>query len=186
MLGPRSLLTAKLTLFRNRTGHLLESLQARPGGSGALVQPGWERRHGAELEAMLQAGPAFASLSASRIRGDTFDGDTLHALTTAPGDQVHLSVGWRWSRVEAALRWRQVGDRLATDVDAQQREVFVTQQGYRLLGASVRWQISDVLEAVLSGDNLENVRYRLNNGFGGGIGTEAPGRQVRLSLAGRY
>ncbi len=41
-------LSAKLSFFRNRTDHLLESILAQSGGSGLIVQDGWERRHGTE------------------------------------------------------------------------------------------------------------------------------------------
>lgn len=185
--GDKSRLDAKLTVFSNRTRHLLESLIAETGGTGRLVQSGREDRHGVELEAQASLGSAFASLAASRIRGTVFDGQERHALTTVPGDSLHLGLGWRWPGMEAMLRWRRVSERLVvTGTTAAQADVLGTQDGYRVLGLSLRWQINDHFDAVLSGDNLENARYQLNNGFGGGIGTEAPGRNVRLSLTGRY
>lgn len=176
-------LSAKLTFFRNRTDHLLESILAQSGGSGLIVQDGWERRHGTELEAVLDIGPAFSSLAASRIRGDAFDGRQPQPLTTAPADSLHWSLGWRWSAVEAMVRWQHVRSRL-TIVDNS--NTVGTQAGYHLLGVSLRWNLSPHLNLNLSGDNLRNASYHLSNGFGGGLGTEAPGRNVRVAVTAIY
>jgi len=187
LLGDKSLLSAKLTLFRNRTDNLLESLVAVPNGQGALMQPGVEQRHGAELEAGLEGQSGFATLSYSRIRGHVFDGEVTEPLTSAPGDRLHLSLGWRWRDVEAVLRWQRVGQRLViTGTDKQQRNVIGTQAGYHLLGLSLRWQINRFVDVSLNGENLGNSEYLLNNGFGNGPGTQAPGRNVRLAVSGRY
>ena len=179
-------LSAKLTLFRNRTDHLLESIMAQSGGSGAIVQEGWERRHGAELEAMADIGPAFSSLTASRIRGDAFDGRQPQPLTTAPADSVNWSLGWRWTNVEAMVRWQHVHNRLTTVGTVGATNVVGTQAGYHLLGLSLRWRVNPHLNVNLSGDNLANESYSLSNGFGGGQGTEAAGRNVRVALTAIY
>lgn len=182
----RHSLSAKLTLFRNRTDHLLESILAQPGGSGLVEQAGWERRHGAELEAVMEMGPAFSSLAATRIRGDQFDGRQRLALTTAPADSVNLSLGWRWTAVEATLRWQQVSSRLTTVGSLQDPTLTGIQGGYHLLGMSLRWNVNPHLNVNLSGDNLRNAAYKLSNGFGGGQGTDAPGRNVRVALTAIY
>ena len=177
----------RVTGFRNETTQLLESLQLRAGAASGVEQPGWERRHGVELETGLEAAQAFATLSYSRVHGRTFDGQQTHDLTTAPAARWVLSLGGRWRRVESVLRWQHVGQRLAViGTDSLQRDVLGLQEGHRLLGLSVRWQASDTFELALNGENLENTRYRLASAFGGGIGTQAPGRNVRLSLAARY
>jgi outer membrane receptor protein involved in Fe transport len=150
------------------------------------VQDGWERRHGVELEATADIGPAFSSLSASRIRGDAFDGRYPQALSTAPADSVHVSVGWRWRAVEAALRWQQVSSRLTTTGGTVIAPTYGIQDGYHLLGASVRWNVNPHLNVNLSGDNLRNATYYLNNGFGNGKGSEAPGRNVRVAVTAIY
>jgi hemoglobin/transferrin/lactoferrin receptor protein len=179
-------LNAKLTLFRNRTDHLLESILAQPGGSGVIEQTGWERRHGAELEASVDIGPAFSSLVASRIRGDSFDGRVSQALTSAPADSVHWSLGWRWTDVEAMVRVQQVYRRMTVVATVGNRPVIGPQEGYELLGMSVRWTPNTHLTLNLSGENLGNASYHLSNGFDGGLGTEAAGRNVRLALTAIY
>ncbi|HEX5372531.1 MAG TPA: TonB-dependent receptor [Aquabacterium sp.] len=187
VLGPRTRLQGRLIAFRNHTQALLESIAARAGGTRGLEQPGWETRHGIELETSLEGPSAFATLSYSQTRGRTFDGEQTRGLSTAPGRRLQLSLGGRWRDLEAVLRWQRVSERLVvTGTDSQQRPILGTQAGHRLLGLSLRWQINPVLDAALSGENLENTRYLLNNGFGNGAGTEAPGRQIRLSLSGRY
>lgn len=187
VLGPRTRLHGRMIAFRNHTRALLESIAARPGGTHGLEQPGWETRHGLELETSLEGPSAFVTLSYSQLKGRTFNGEQIHGLTTAPGRRLHLSLGKRWHDLEAVLRWQHISDRLVvTGTNSQQQPVLGRQEGYRLLGLSLRWQIHPSLEAALTGENLENTPYLLNNGFGNGPGTEAPGRQIRLSLSGRY
>jgi hemoglobin/transferrin/lactoferrin receptor protein len=43
------------------------------------------------------------------------------------------------------------------------------------------FQPNKMLSLNLAVDNFTNTRYFLNNGFGGGIGQEAPGYNVRFS-----
>jgi len=183
---PMNRLSAKLTFFRNRTDHLLESLYAQSGGSGLIVQEGWERRHGIELEASAEVGPAFLSLAASRIRGDAFDGRHPQALSSAPADRGPVTLGWRWTAVEAALRWQQVSSRLTNIGGTALTPIHGQQGGYHLLGASLRWNLNPHVALNLSGENLRNATYHLNNGFGNGQGSEAPGRNVRVSLTTLY
>ena len=179
-------LSAKLNFFRNRTDHLLESILAQSGGSGVIVQEGWERRHGAELEAAIDIGPAFSSLAASRIRGDAFDGRQAQPLSTAPADNFYWSLGWRWTAVEAMVRWQHVSSRLTVVGAVGNTDVIGPQAGYHLLGMSLRWAVNPHLNVNLSGDNLRNATYHLSNGFGGGMGTEAPGRNVRVAVTAIY
>lgn len=196
-LGAGSRVEAKLTVFDQDTEHLLESLQAEPGGSGRLIQPGWESRHGVELEAFGrwpvtwgdQARPRAhltAQLAASHLQGTLFDGRQTHALTTAPGRTLALSLGWQQGDWSGALRWRKVSDRLVVLKEAYPTDPLGTQPGYHLLGLTLKWQINTYLDAQLAADNLENTDHRLNDAGGAGQGTQAPGRQVRLSLTGRY
>lgn len=184
--GPRSRLDAKLTAYANRTEHLLESLMAEPGGSGRLVQPGVERRRGVELEASLRRGPARVGFNLSRIRGRTFDGERDVPLATVPGDSLQLSLGWAWPWGDTSLRWQHVARRtVVTGTDSQNRSTYGDERGHRLLGATFSWAISPHVDLALSGENLGNTRYRLSNGFGNSPGTEAPGRNLRISLSAR-
>jgi len=177
---------AKVNWFRNHTGHQLESILARPGGSGVIEQAGSERRHGVELEAALSVGPAFSSLSASRIRGERIYRAEHHPLITAPADRVHWSVGWRWQTVEALVRWQKVSDRQTVVGALNGRDVIGTHEGHALLGMSLRWNLNPHLSLNLTGENLENARYHLTDSLGGGLGTLAAGRNVRLSLSAIY
>jgi hemoglobin/transferrin/lactoferrin receptor protein len=179
-------LSAKLTFFRNRTDHLLESILAASGGSGVIVQEGWERRHGAELEAAVDIGPVFSSLAASRIRGDSFDGRQAQPLTSAPADSVYWSLGWRWADVEAMVRVQRVSRRLTVVDTVNNVNVIGQQEGYELLGMSVRWNVNRHLSLNLSGENLGNATYHLSSGFGGSLGTQAAGRNVRVAATAIY
>jgi hemoglobin/transferrin/lactoferrin receptor protein len=191
VLGRNSQLAARATFFRNRTDHLLESLSFVPGGSGQTWQPGWEHRRGQELEStaawrLAGTSSVFARLSYSRIRGTRYDGDVHEDLYTAPGDTTSASVGWRGRKTEASLRWQRVAARRVLKTDQYGRESIGHQDGYHLLGATFRTELTPHLELQVSGENLENAGYHLNDGWGGGQGTQAPGRNLRVSLTARY
>lgn len=184
LFGPGSLAQAKLTFFVNRTDHLLESLMAEPGGSGRLVQPGWERRRGIELEAQAGWHAWRARIAASRLRGRQFDGLLTSDLVGVPGDRMLLSLGQQHPWGEWSLRWQQNWARRYY-VD-QGRTRVAEAPGYRLLGASFTWRISPTWETTLTADNLADTPYTLQNGLGSGLGTAGPGRNLRVSLTGRY
>jgi outer membrane receptor protein involved in Fe transport len=59
------------------------------------------------------------------------------------------------------------------------------QPGYALHGLFLSWRPEADLRVDLTVDNLTNKAYR-TSGFGGGIGTLAPGRDVRLSVSYRF
>lgn len=184
VLGPGSWLQAKVTAFVNRTEHLLESLMAEPGGSGQLIQPGWERRRGLELEATLGWQQWQARLTGSQIQGTQFDGLDHSDLIGAPADRVHLSLTRQTAWGEWGLRWQQVWSR--TYYADTARTQIAHAPSYRLLGASLSWRINRHLDAALVADNLHNSAYLLDNGFNGGPGTPGPGRNVKLTLSARY
>lgn len=191
VLGRGSQLSARVTLFRNRTDHLLESLSFVPGGSGQTWQPGWERRRGQELESsaswrLADKSSVFARFSYSRIRGTSYDGDVYEDLYTAPGDTTSASVGWRGKKTEVSLRWQRVAARRAVIDVVNGKEIIGRQDGYHLLGATFRTELTPYLELQVSGENLENTSYYLNDGWGGGQGTQAPGRNLRVSLSASY
>ena len=54
------------------------------------------------------------------------------------------------------------------------------QAGYVLHNLFASYQPAQWLSLNLAVDNFTNTRYFLNNGFGGGIGQEAPGYNVRF------
>lgn len=192
VLGRGSSLSVRATIFRTRTEHLLESLSFVPGGSGQTWQPGWEQRRGQELESsaswtLADRSSVFARFSYSRVRGTSYDGDVYEDLYTAPGDTLFASVGWRWKDTEASLRWQRVAARRAViGLNSRGQEVIGRQDGYHLLGATFRTALNKHLELQLSGENLENASYYLNDGWGGGQGTRAPGRNLRVSLTASY
>lgn len=184
VLGPGSWLQAKATAFSHRTEHLLESLMAEPGGSGRLIQPGWERRQGLELEASLGWQQWQTRLAASHIQGTQFDGLSRSELVGAPADRIHLSLSRQTPWGEWGLRWQQVWSRTYYTDNA--RTQTADSPSYRLLGASLSWRVNRHLEASLVADNLNNSAYLLDNGFNGGPGTEGPGRNVKLAISARY
>jgi hemoglobin/transferrin/lactoferrin receptor protein len=194
-LGEGSRLQARLVAFEQDTEHLLESLLAVPGGSGRLHQPGWESRHGVEFEATalwpLTLGEGHRArlstqLAFSVLKGQMYDGRQVHDLTTAPARAAAVSIGWQQGAWRTSVRWRRVSDRVVVMQEAYPSDRLGRQPGYHLIGLSLQWQINTYLEAQLTADNLENTLYRLIDASGGGMGTLAPGRQVRLALTGRY
>lgn len=195
--GAGTRLEARLTAFDNDTEDLLESLQAEPGGSGRLIQPGRETRHGLELESTA-SGPiswAWSAVSGARwrahvgythLRGTYSNGQQTRALTTAPGRTLTWSLGWTKGAWSTSLRGQTVSDRTVLLREAASGDVLGIQPGYRVLAWSLQWRVHEHLNAQLVAENLENRTYRLNDGSGAGLGAEAPGRQIRLSLTGRY
>jgi hemoglobin/transferrin/lactoferrin receptor protein len=180
----------RLTAFDTRTEHLLESLQAEAGGSGRLVQLGWETRRGLEMEAQLDGrlGPGRWRVDASwsALQGTYHDGRQTRGLTTAPARSNHLGVGWHQGSWSARLTYKRVSDRLVVLSEAYPADLLGIQEGHQLLGLGLRWQPQPWIETQLQIDNLENEDYRLNDASGGGVGTWAAGRQLRLTLALQY
>lgn len=195
----------RLTGYRIETEGLLESLAAE---NGAVVQPGREHRHGVELELNANAARWFASLGYARVSGSVERGQSLlnpiysysGPLYDIPGPTTTAQLGGRWlaGRLEAGLRLRDIGDRRAIvpnqptscsrpgSTVAQVGNVG-TQFGAQLLDVFATWQATlrepEDLTLRFGVDNLTNETYCLNDGFGGAVGTQAPGRSVKLSVA---
>ena len=183
----RALLDAKLTAFRIDTDQLLRSIQAT--SATTIGQPGWEERNGLEFESALRSSRGYVRANAARIRGTVDEGGGSRTpsdpqpLYNVPGDTVNLSAGWLFTpAVEAGFGWQRVSSRRVITGFAGGQDVIGTQAGYTLWNAYARWTVSTALELRLAVDNLANTEYQLSNGFGGGIGSEAPGRNVRLAL----
>lgn len=184
LLGADSVVQTKLTAFVNHTDDILESLMAEPGGSGRLIQPGWERRRGIELEAGAAWQGWQTRLVGTRLTGTQFDGLQTTDLIGIPADRVHLSLMRQTAWGEWGLRWQHVWSRRYYTDTA--RTNTAEAPSYRLLGASMRWRLNRQFEATVTADNLNNTRYLLDNGMNGGPGTEGPGRNLKLSLSAQY
>lgn len=186
----RSVFDAKLTAFRISTQHLLRSIQAVTATE--IGQPGSERRKGWELEASLRGPRGYVRVSAGKIEGTVDEGGGVRVpshpqpLYNVPGDSRNISVGWQfWPQLEVGVAYQHVSSRRVITGTLRGVDVIGTQAGYGLLNLNARWTISPNWEVRLSGDNLANKVYQLSNGFGGSIGTQAPGRNVRLAVVAR-
>lgn len=183
VLGPRSLLDAKLTAFNDRTEQLIETLMVSTDGSGTLVQPGTEHRWGMELEGGLQWQDWQARFSGHRMQGRTFNGLRERDLLTVPADRLQLSLGWRHPWGELGLRWQQVWAREYFQTTAM--TTTGRQPSHRLLGAWAQWRVNETFTLDLAAENLANASYRLDNGLAS-EGIEGAGRNLRVSISARY
>ena len=199
-------LTAKVVYFRSLVEHTLYSLSARTA-SGALCDPfnlfggggnnlvcthvtqdGKERREGLEFELGFRTGRWFSNLSMAAVRGkQVCDGD--RDLFDIPGDTLVFTLGRSdlGKQLEYGYRVRAVGGRrVVTGSSAQAVTPCNTglligdQAGYVLHNLFAAYQPTPWLSLNLAIDNFTNTQYFLNNGFGGGIGQEAPGYNVRF------
>ncbi|MCP9443371.1 MAG: TonB-dependent receptor [Nitrospira sp.] len=197
------MLTAKIVYFRSRVRNTLYSLAAR-AASGAFCEPfnpaggnnicthvtqdGKENREGIEFELGYRSEHWFSNLSLAGVRGkQVCEGE--HALFDVPGDTLVFTLGRSdlGHRLEYGYRLRAVDDRrvitgsTGSIVSPCNTGLIIgNQAGYVLHNLFVSFQATSMLSLNLAVDNFTNTRYFLNNGFGGGIGQEAPGYNVRL------
>jgi hemoglobin/transferrin/lactoferrin receptor protein len=181
---------AKLTVFEIDTRHLLRSLQAV--SPTAIGQPGKESRHGVEFEASLRTPRGYLRGSYARIRGvvDTMLGSNGRSgpsnpqpLFDAPGDTLSLSAGLSFGRqFEVGVGYQNIADRSTIIGTVANRNIIGIQPGVQLWSLNARWTPSRHVEVRVSGENLGNEKYNLANGFGGGLGFEAPGINLRLAM----
>lgn len=177
---------AKLTLFQIDTTHLLRSLQAVSLTEAG--QPGWEKRHGIEIETSLRSTRGYLRASYARIRGQVDEGggktpSNPQPLYNAPGDTLNVAAGvFLGSDVEIGVGFQQVDARRVITATVGTVNVIGTQPGYELWSANARWVVNRHVEFRLSGENLNNRKYNLVSSFGGGIGFEAPGVNLRLAM----
>ena len=193
-------LTAKVVYYRNRVANTLQSLSAR-AASGELcsfagnnrictnvTQDGKEHRQGIEFELGFRTERWFSNLSIAGVRGkQVCDGE--RDLFDIPGDTLVFTLGRSdlGNRLEYGYRLRAVDHRLVITGAAEQIVtpcntglVIGRQAGYVLHNLFAAYQPTKWLSLNLAVDNFTNTRYFLNNGFGGGIGQEAPGYNVRF------
>lgn len=197
-------LNAKLTFFRNRVERTLESLSAR-AASGALCTPlnpaggnnvcthvtqdGKERLEGLEFELGYQSERWFSNVSMTAMRGkQVCDGE--RDLYDIPGNTVVFTLGRNdvEHRLEYGYRIRAVGERRVITGGQPVSSCNIgltigTQAGYVTHNLFAAYQMTDSLNLNLTVDNFTNTRYFLNNGFGGSIGQEAPGYNIRFSMS---
>lgn len=203
-------LRARLVYYRVKVEQTLESIY-QDARTGEVRQQGQERRRGFEFELDYEAERWFGSLAVTTLDGEFdlryFDNNRnplVAAATTAadrgpqplnsvPADRLLLSAGhrWPWRGFELGYRLRAVASRLVVTGtrDGCPSGLFILpacneigeQSGFVLHGAFLRWQPLPRVQVSVSGDNLTNHRYQLT-GFGGGLGIEAPGRDVRLGV----
>lgn len=203
-------LRARLVHYRVKVEQTLESIY-QDARTGEVRQQGQERRRGFEFELDYEAERWFGSLALTTLDGEFdlryFDNNRnplVAAATTAadrgpqplnsvPADRLLLSAGhrWPWRGLELGYRLQAVDARLVVTGtrDGCPSGLFILpacneigeQSGFVLHGAFLRWQPLPRVQLTLTGDNLTNHRYQLT-GFGGGLGIEAPGRDVRLGV----
>ncbi|MBX3303860.1 MAG: TonB-dependent receptor [Nitrospira sp.] len=198
------MLTAKIVYFRSRVGNTLSSISARTA-SGALCRParppagnndlcthvtqdGQERREGVELELSFRTERWFSNLSVAAIRGkQVCEGE--RDLFDIPGDTLVFTLGRTelGNRLEYGYRVRAVDRRLVITGSGEQTLTpcntgltIGSQAGYLVHNLFMAYQPTRMLSFNLAVDNFTNTRYFLNNGFGGGVGQEALGYNVRF------
>ncbi|SPP63384.1 TonB-dependent receptor domain-containing protein [Nitrospira lenta] len=197
-------LTAKVVVYRNRVQHILESLAARTS-SGVLCDPfnslgqgntvcthltqdGQEHREGIEFELGFRTEHWFSNLNLAAVRGkQVCEGE--RAMYDIPGNTLVFTLGRSdlGNRLEYGYRIRAVGPRrVITGSSAQIASPCNTgltigdQAGYLLHNLFAAYRPHQMLSLNLTLDNFTNTRYFLNDGFGGGIGQEAPGYNLRV------
>jgi len=179
-------MSLRVAYFRSEVRHTLESITVV--SPGEIGQPGRESRDGIEAELDLDTDYGFVRLSWSEAAGTRSGGTQPGDLFDLPGDRFVLTLGARAldRRVEVGYRLEDTHARDAVVGTVGVQPVIGTQEGYRLHAAFASWRALDWLEFRLAGENLTSTSYRLNDGFGGAPGTQAPGRNLRLALIAQF
>jgi hemoglobin/transferrin/lactoferrin receptor protein len=209
LFAPGTLLTAKIVYYRIHVAHTLYSLMARTA-TGARCEPfnfslpnrvctsftqdGEEHRQGLEIEVGFRTDHWFSNLAVSGVRGkQVCEGE--RDLFDIPGDTLVFTVGRSnlGHRLEYGYRIRAVDSRLIiTGSTAQVTApcaaglIIGRQAGYVVHNLFASYQPFSWLSLNVAADNVTNTRYFLNNGFGGGVGQEAPGYNVRFFVTLSY
>lgn len=186
--------SARLTLYRILTTHLLSTLQWVDGEVG---QPGEEHRRGIEFEGDYRSRWLFAALSYSRVRRSIENAGSATMLSLdVPADTTVLTLGGNVPQWQANAGWRvrRIDDRrtwtgsdtpsqcigpIAADGSAEQHGVVV----HELFAA---WQINASLLLRASVDNLTNRDYCGVSSFSGAVGFRAAGRAAKVSVTAQF
>ncbi|MCP9447777.1 MAG: TonB-dependent receptor [Nitrospira sp.] len=211
LFAPDSILTAKVVYFRSHVSHTLYSLLAHTATGKrcepfnvslppedrictGFTQDGKEHREGLEVELGYQTEHWFSSLNLSGIRGKQIcEGE--HPLFDVPGDTLVFTIGRSdlGHRLEYGYRLRAVDQRRVITGSTGSIVspcnvglIIGNQAGYVLHNLFASYQPFHWLSVNVAADNITNTRYFLNNGFGGGIGQEAPGYNIRFFVTLSY
>ena len=198
--NPNGILSAKITYFWNHTDQLLESLTVV--SPGVVGQPGWEKRHGVEVEGSMDTGAVFARANYSRMEGTSYTCPGIwclpppfaqngllgyYPLLDIPGETMGLTLGARFfgQKLEVSGGVQRVGSRTVVQgLTPLNQFILGTQAAYTLYGASVRYSVNRHLELRITGENLTNETYFLN--IGPSQGAQAPGRNVWFTVTATY
>jgi hemoglobin/transferrin/lactoferrin receptor protein len=165
-------LRIKVAAFENNITDYIEQRVATFTTSSVNVAEA--RIRGMEAEAFYDAGIVFASLGASRLRGDNLTDD--QPLESIPADKVSITVGGRVSDWNLEGGWR------TNMVAAQHRSSEDTQTGgYTIHDAFVSWTPQQFNDAVSLNVAVDNVFDRLYRPHGSGV--YMAGRDVRLGAS---
>ncbi len=187
--------SARLTVYRIHTRHLLSSLR---WVDGRAAQPGTEDRRGLEFESEISTRTLFASLSHGRVRREGRSEGSAASTDSfqVPPDATVLTLGTRLfgDRVSAGWRLRHTGDRPAmgsTDTPPQCRRELAADNSTTHLGVTLhelfgQWKINRNFSLRASVDNLENRDYCLVSSFSGAIGFRAPGRAAKVAVTAQF
>ena len=181
-LGDSSELVVKLTVFESDVSNVLESIDEV---ANEFVQPGTEDRRGWELEGELYISQFFSRVGYSSIRGDQYlDGITRSTLYNLPGNRLTVLFGLTFfaDRVETGYQYSKTDARDVRNGFGPNAETGL-QAAYDLHDAYINFWATERLMVRLIGENLFEEEYELSNGFGGALGTSAPGRNFQAVLS---
>lgn len=169
----RDSLRLKVSGFENRIKDYIEQTTVdKPGGTTTTSNVPNARIRGVELEAAYDAGIVFASLGASKLRGDNRSSHT--PLESIPAAKAVATIGTRLPGTDLEAGWR------THMVAAQNRaETSKKSSGYAIHDVFVSWapeQFNDALRVNLTADNLFDRYYKLHESA-----IYAAGRDIRLS-----
>ncbi len=186
---PGLAIDGRVAAFVSKRTDILTSI--RQVAPGVIGQPGWERRNGYELEGNFATRHFFGSAAYTRIEGEMHDvyvDAPVLPSYTIPGDTFSLTLGARAfdGKLDFGFRYRHVSERfVALTVGAGSilnAPILGTQPAYELLDFFLGWRPFKGTELRMALDNSLNETYFLN-GFAGGQGFKAPGRNFRVSVA---
>jgi hemoglobin/transferrin/lactoferrin receptor protein len=186
LLGSDVFFSGKVNFFHIFTSRLLSSIGER---NGQVMQNGWERRNGIEIESFLQYNGLYARAGYSRIHGETVTGHeerlSSYPLLSAPGNTLNLNIGAELTKnIDINLTYRKVSERdiiLSGSGTLASPYRFGTQDSYELWNVGARWKANEQVTFRLIGENLKNELYNLNSPFGG-LGLYAPGRNIKFMV----